>query len=101
MPALRPLLVEHPPAARIAALPAYPWLVVGTICVGAFLGQLDASIAGLVLPTLEDVFDAPVARVEWVAIAYLLTLAALVVPFGRLADLAGRKSLYTAGFGVF
>jgi EmrB/QacA subfamily drug resistance transporter len=69
--------------------------------VGAFLGQLDASIASLVLPTLEDVFEAPVAAIEWVALAYLLTLAALVVPIGRLADLLGRKTLYAAGFVVF
>jgi EmrB/QacA subfamily drug resistance transporter len=82
-------------------VPFYTWLVVGTVCVGAFLGQLDASIAGLVLPTLEETFAAPVATVEWVAIAYLVVLAALVVPFGRLADLAGRKLLYTAGFAVF
>src|SRR5947209_16599995 len=81
--------------------PAYRWLVVGTVCVGAFLGQLDASIAGLVLPTLQQVFAAPIDSVEWVAIAYLLTLAALVVPLGRLADLLGRKMLYTWGFLVF
>ena len=96
-----PLFAERPPLARLAAWPAYRWLVVGTVCVGAFLGQLDASIAGLVLPTLEEVFGAPVASVEWVAIAYLLTLAALVVPLGRLADLLGRKTLYTWGFVVF
>ena len=75
--------------------------MVGTVCIGAFLGQLDASIAGLVLPTLEQVFGAPVASVEWVAIAYLLALAALVVPLGRLGDLVGRKVLYTWGFVVF
>jgi EmrB/QacA subfamily drug resistance transporter len=75
--------------------------VVGTVCVGAFLGQLDASIATLILPTLEGTFRAPVADVEWVAIAYLVVLAALVVPFGRLADLVGRKLLYVAGFVVF
>jgi EmrB/QacA subfamily drug resistance transporter len=98
---LRPLFAEHPPLARIAGWPAYRWLVVGTVCLGAFLGQLDASIAGLVLPTLEDVFKAPVASVEWVALAYLLTLAALVVPLGRLADLLGRKMLYTWGFVIF
>src|ERR671938_1802031 len=94
-------LAERPPLARLARLSHYRWLVVGTVCVGAFLGQLDASIASLVLPTLEEVFGAPVASVEWVAIAYLLTLAALVVPFGRLADLTGRKTMYTAGFVVF
>ena len=95
------LLAERPPLRAAARSPAYRWLVVGTVCVGAFLGQLDASIAGLILPTLEGVFGARVAVVEWVAIAYLLTLAALVVPFGRLADLVGRKTLYTGGFLVF
>jgi EmrB/QacA subfamily drug resistance transporter len=94
-------LREPPPLASLARLPSYSWLIVGTVCVGAFLGQLDASIAGLVLPTLEETFSASVASVEWVAIAYLVTLAALVVPFGRLADLAGRKLLYVSGFVVF
>ena len=69
-------LREPPPIAGLTDLAFYPWLVVGTVCVGAFLGQLDASIAGLVLPTLEETFDAPVVSVEWVAIAYLVTLAA-------------------------
>lgn len=98
---LPPVFAESPPLARLAGWPAYRWLVVGTVCVGAFLGQLDASVAGLVLPTLEEVFGAPVASVEWVALAYLLTLAALVVPIGRLADLLGRKTLYTWGFLIF
>ena len=58
---LRPLFAEHAPLPGLANWPAYRWVVVGTVCLGAFLGQLDASIAGLVLPTLEDVFNAPVA----------------------------------------
>lgn len=95
------LLNEPPPLAALAKRPNYRWLVVGTVCVGAFLGQLDASIATLVLPTLEEVFHAQIAAVEWVAIAYLLALAALVVTFGRLADMTGRKLLYNAGFLVF
>lgn len=98
---VRPALTEPVPLPRIARSRSHPWLIVGTVCVGAFLGQLDASIAGLVLPTLEAEFHAPVASVEWVAIAYLLVLAALVVPFGRLSDLAGRKMMYTLGFLVF
>jgi EmrB/QacA subfamily drug resistance transporter len=94
-------MADRPAVARLASKPSYRWLVVGTVCIGAFLGQLDASIATLVLPTLEQVFGAPTAAVEWVAIAYLLTLATLVVTFGRLADMTGRKLMYTAGFIVF
>ncbi len=101
VPTVRTLLREPAPHPSLARRSSYAWLVVGTVCVGAFLGQLDASIAGLVLPTLEEVFQAPVASVEWVAISYLLVLAGLIVPVGRLADLAGRKMLYTTGFVVF
>jgi EmrB/QacA subfamily drug resistance transporter len=94
-------LEEPAPLPWLASRPYYAWLVVGTVCIGAFMGQLDASIAQLVLPTLETVFVAPLSSVEWVALAYLLSLAALLAPVGRLADIAGRKLLYTLGFFVF
>lgn len=77
------------------------WRVVGVVSIGAFMGQLDASIVSLVLPTLETQFHQSVAAVSWVAVSYLLTLATLVAVFGRLADLYGRKTLYTFGFVVF
>lgn len=77
------------------------WHVVGVVSIGSFMGQLDASIVSLALPTLETEFHQSVAAVSWVAVSYLLTLATLVAVFGRLADLYGRKMLYTFGFVVF
>jgi len=65
------------------------------------MGQLDASIAQLVIPDLERAFSASVVAVGWVALAYLLTLAALLPVFGRLADVFGRARLYTIGFAIF
>ncbi|KRR19452.1 MFS transporter [Bradyrhizobium retamae] len=84
-----------------AERPYYRWLVVGTVCIGAFMGQLDASIAQLVLPVLERDFHQHLSDISWVALAYTLTLAVLLPVFGRLADVYGRKTLYTAGFLVF
>jgi len=95
------LLVEPARPRRIAAWSNAHWLVVATVCIGAFMGQLDASIVSLALPTLHEVFHASIGTVEWVALAYLLTLVATVVAVGRLADMLGRKLLYTYGFGVF
>ncbi|HVA38858.1 MAG TPA: DHA2 family efflux MFS transporter permease subunit [Candidatus Dormibacteraeota bacterium] len=92
---------EPPPIASIAKSAPYPWFVVGTVCIGAFMGQLDASIAQLVLPTLQSTFHASLAFVSWVALAYLLVLGVTLPIFGRLADMFGRKLLYTAGFLVF
>jgi len=65
------------------------------------MGQLDASIVSLALPTLQEAFHASLDQVEWVALAYLLVLAATVVAVGRLADMVGRKLLYIYGFVVF
>lgn len=77
------------------------WYVVGTVCIGAFMGQLDASIVTLALPRLANDLHATVGAVEWVALAYLLVLVATVAVVGRLADAVGRKLLYVYGFGVF
>ena len=85
---------EPRPAAFLARSPAYPWMIVGTVCIGAFMGQVDASIAQLVLPELETEFQARVSAVSWVAMAYLLTVAALLPIFGRLAITFIRKFLH-------
>jgi EmrB/QacA subfamily drug resistance transporter len=92
---------EAAPIPLVARRRFYPWLVVGTVCLGAFMGQVDASITQLLLPALEEDFQAPVSLVSWVALAYLLVAAVLMPVFGRLADIVGRKLLYTAGFLLF
>ncbi|HUJ87987.1 MAG TPA: MFS transporter [Burkholderiales bacterium] len=92
------LLRERPPLARLKERAAYPWVIVGTVCIGAFMGQLDTSIVSLVLPELELQFNASLNNVQWVAIIYLLVLTALLTPLGRIADELGRKALYTGGF---
>jgi EmrB/QacA subfamily drug resistance transporter len=95
------LVVEPRRPAAIRNWPNAPWLVVVTVSIGAFLGQLDASIVTLALPTLQQQFDASLAAVEWVALSYLLVLIASVTAVGRLADMIGRKLLYTYGFAIF
>ena len=77
------------------------WLAVGAVCVGAFMGQLDASIVTVALPTLQRTFDASVGAVTWVGLSYLLVLVATVAAVGRFADMWGRKLLYVYGFGIF
>src|SRR6266404_239279 len=92
---------EPPPARIVARLTSYRWFVVGTVCVGAFMGQVDSSIAQMLLPRLELEFGARLSTVSWVAVAYLLAMAAFLPIFGRLADMVGRKLLYTGGFLLF
>ncbi|MDO8328845.1 MAG: MFS transporter [Fluviicoccus sp.] len=65
------------------------------------LSSLASSIANVGLPTLARVFDAPFADVQWVVIAYLLSVTTLVVSAGRLGDLLGRRRVLLTGIGVF
>jgi EmrB/QacA subfamily drug resistance transporter len=92
---------EPPPAEYFTHLAGYRWIVVATVCIGSFMGQVDSSITQLLLPRLEREFDARLSTVSWVAVAYLLAMAAFLPIFGRLADMVGRKLLYTIGFLLF
>lgn len=65
------------------------------------MGQLDASIVTLTYQPLRTEFGASLAAVQWVSLAYLLTLATLLIPVGRLADAHGRKLMYLYGFVIF
>ena len=73
-------------------------LAVAAVCIGAFMGQLDASIVTLAFPSLARVFRPAPARVTWVGLSYLLVLVATVAAVGRFADMVGRKLLYIYGF---
>lgn len=97
----RPFLPEPAPARVLTQLAAYPWLVVSVACLGAFAGQVDASIVQLGLPKLEAAFDRPLNEVSWVAVAYSLSFAATLPVYARLAEIAGRKLMYVLGFALF
>ena len=93
--------MEAPRPAAVRRHPRAPWLAVGVVCFGAFMGQLDASIVTLTFRPMEHEFGAPLAGVQWVSLAYLLALVALLAPAGRIADAIGRKLVYGYGFVVF
>ncbi|SDS27360.1 MFS transporter [Microlunatus soli] len=77
------------------------WFAVATVCFGAFMGQLDASIVTLAFPAMQQDFGSPLAAVQWVSLAYLLTLVGLLPAAGRIADSTGRKQMYLYGFALF
>jgi EmrB/QacA subfamily drug resistance transporter len=95
------MLVEPRRPEAIRRRPNAFWLAVATVCIGAFMGQLDASIVTVALPTLQRSFHASVGEVTWVGLSYLLVLVATVAAVGRFADMWGHKLLYIYGFGLF
>ena len=65
------------------------------------LSSLGTSIANVGLPTLAQAFGASFQQVQWIVLAYLLAITAVIVSVGRLGDLIGRRRLLLAGIFVF
>jgi EmrB/QacA subfamily drug resistance transporter len=77
------------------------WLVLISVSFGVFLATIDSSIVNISLPTLVNDLGTNLSSVQWVVLAYLLTITVLMPGIGRLADMVGKKSLYILGFSIF
>jgi EmrB/QacA subfamily drug resistance transporter len=77
------------------------WYVMAAVSMGVFLATIDGSIVNVALPSLVRAFDTEFAVVQWVVLAYLLTITTLMLSMGRLGDMIGKKHLYASGFVVF
>jgi EmrB/QacA subfamily drug resistance transporter len=77
------------------------WYVMAATAMGVFLATIDGSIVNVALPTLVRAFGTTFAAVQWVVLAYLLTVTTLMLSIGRLGDMVGKKRIYAAGFVIF
>ncbi|GAB5337285.1 MFS transporter [Pseudomonas fluorescens] len=65
------------------------------------LASLGTSIANVGLPALAHVFNASFHAVQWVVLAYLFAITAVIVNAGRLGDRLGRRQLLLSGLLLF
>lgn len=69
--------------------------------VASFITPFMGSAINIALPTIGSEFSATAMAISWVATAYLLTVAIFLIPFGRLADIYGRKRIFLSGIILF
>ena len=91
----------NPLKGRSIPATSYAWLVLLIGALSIFGTVMDRGASNVVIPTLAKEFKSDLPTVQWVLIAYLLTLAALLLPMGRLADIIGRKRLIIIGLCIF
>lgn len=77
------------------------WHVMSAVAMSIFLATIDGSIVNVALPTLVQDLNSNFATVQWVVLAYLLAQTTLMLGVGRLADMIGKKPIFTTGFVVF
>ena len=79
----------------------YKWWALGTIAVGIFMTVIDHGSAAVALPTIASHFGADLPAVQWVVVAYSLSVSVLLLPMGRLSDMMDRKKVYITGFTIY
>lgn len=79
----------------------YKWKAMAVVWIGIFMATLDGSIVNLALPVLTDFFKTDITTIEWVVMAYLLTITSLLMSLGRISDMIGRKIIFAGGLAVF
>ena len=93
MPALRRITVDELHDRR--------WELLALTSVGAFMTPLDSSIVAVALARMGPALHLSFSASIWVQASYLLAMAILLIPLGRLADHRGRVHFYLAGIAVF
>jgi EmrB/QacA subfamily drug resistance transporter len=70
-------------------------LLVATVT--SFIGPYLISAVNVALPAIQTEFAISAVTLSWVATSYLLSTAVFLVPMGKIADIYGRKRIFTFG----
>jgi EmrB/QacA subfamily drug resistance transporter len=77
------------------------WWTLLAVSVATFMLLLDITVVNTALPAIEADLGASFTELQWVIDAYTLSLAALVLTAGVLADRLGRRRVFAAGLAIF
>jgi EmrB/QacA subfamily drug resistance transporter len=77
------------------------WWTLIAVSVAIFMLLLDITVVNVALPSIQSALHSSFADLQWVVNAYALTLAAFLLTAGSLADLLGRRRVFTLGLIVF
>ena len=96
--ASRPLVMYHDRSQQQVS----KWAILVLAAMAGFMTTLDSSIVNIGLPSISRTFHVGVSgATEWIIIGYLVVIAAVLLTFGRLADMIGRKPIFMIGLVIF
>src|SRR4051794_31030665 len=101
-------MTDHTTEAPVPATDAGPaagrdpkWWTLVAVCLGVFILLLDITIVNVALVSIQTDLGASISDLQWVIDAYALSLAALLLTAGSLADLFGRRLVFVIGTALF
>ena len=79
----------------------HKWLVLAVVGAAFFMTILDVSIVNVAIPTIQKDLDVAESTVQWMLTAYAITFGGFLLLGGRMADLFGRRRVFTIGLVMF
>src|SRR5215211_7623150 len=78
-----------------------PWLILLVLCAAIFMLLLDTTIVNVAQQKIKEGLNADLSQIQWILDSYILAFAVLMLSFGRLGDIYGRKKMFVTGMAVF
>jgi len=78
-----------------------PWLILLVLCGAIFMLLLDTTIVNVAQQKIKEGLNADLSQIQWILDSYILAFAVLMLSFGRIGDIYGRKKMFVTGMAVF
>ena len=78
-----------------------PWLILVVLCTAVFMLLVDSTVVNVAQRKIQIGLETTLSEIQWVLDAYILAYAVLLLSFGRLGDVFGRKKLFIVGMTIF
>src|SRR5712691_2122142 len=88
-------------SAKTSRLSSQAWGALALIVVAQFMVLLDLSIVNVALPSVETDLNFSQTTLQWVISAYAIPFGGFLLLGGRLADLIGRRRVFSLGVAIF
>ncbi|MCO5223492.1 MAG: MFS transporter, partial [Thermomicrobiales bacterium] len=77
------------------------WQILIVLCLAVFMLLLDTTVVNVAQVKIKDSLGASLTEIQWILDSYILAYAVLLLSFGRLGDIYGRKRLFMIGMAIF
>src|SRR5688500_19758551 len=78
-----------------------PWLILLVLCGAIFMLLLDTTIVNVAQQKIKEGLNADLSQIQWILDSYILAFAVLMLSFGRIGDIFGRKRMFVVGMAIF
>lgn len=77
------------------------WQILIVLCLAVFMLLLDSTVVNVAQVKIKDSLGASLTEIQWILDSYILAYAVLLLSFGRLGDVYGRKKFFMIGMAIF